>query len=278
MLLSKVVLARKKNARAVLASIRTHGAQVAQALDGLCCQVRRDAGPAADYRHVLEDLGRLLEQRTEALEAADWAHLDEEANDRRLRRVRDDATRRIHRKMVEISATLNGAYGPYVAEEILHLGTGLRRRPEEMLELARKATAKLDDPGLELPPSQLDGVELSLDAFRLQIEEHLAVLQPAILALTTEGRKFDETLKAKREAIADFDKVYVQCVRLLDAFYRLSGNELLADRIRPTVAQSSAADPQPEPDPAAEPTEPEEAGEAAEAESDGADEDPPPES
>jgi len=267
MLLSKVVLARKKNARAVLASIQTHGAKVAQALDGICCQLRRDEDPDTDYHHVIQDLGKLLEQRTAALEAADWAHLDEEVNDRALRRERDQAASKVHRKMVEISATLNGAYGPYVAEEILGLGSGMRPRPEEMLELSRKAISKLDNPGLELPPSQLDGVDLSLDAFKQQILEHLDVLQPTILALSTEGRKFDETLKAKREAITEFDKVYVQCVRLLDAFYRLSGNDLLADRIRPTVAQSSTGNPPPETDPGAEPPETAESDEGSGAES-----------
>ena len=247
MQLSKVVVRRKQQARAVLASIKAHGTMVAQQLEEKFAALRAENAPPPDYATVIQDLFNGLDHERTELEAADWAHLHEEANDRSLRRVRNEAARKLYAKFVEMSGTLDSAYGPGSSEEVLGLGKGMRPLPEQMLELARKAVAKLDDPDFELPAAQLDGVELSTESFRSQIMEHLEPLEAAIDNLAAEKANFYGTLKAKRDALASFDRVYVQGTKVLEGYYRLTGNDLWADTLRLTARRPTSSEEEPVP-------------------------------
>ncbi|MCP3964090.1 MAG: hypothetical protein GY719_40185 [bacterium] len=77
--------------------------------------------------------------------------------------------------------------------------------------------------------------------------EHLTPLEAAIENLAAEKANFYGTLKAKRDALASFDRVYVQGNRVLEGYYRLTGNDLWADTLRLTARKPTSSEEEPAP-------------------------------
>lgn len=239
MLLSKIVVRRKKNARAVMAAIAIHAALIARQLELLLAPLRPEGRETSNFMAVIEDLRNLLVRDTDRLERADWAHLAEVVNDRRLRRTRDQSTDRLHQTLTFISGTIDNTYGGGIAEEVVGLGTGLRAVPDQMLELASRVDTTLGEPEFSFPEASLDGVQLDPAELQGQIREPLTDLEQAIKDLNEGKKEFDKTLKAKQLALEAFDRTYSQVAAMLKSMLLLIGEDLHAKRIRPTVPQAS---------------------------------------
>lgn len=241
MLLSRTVLKRKKNARSVLAAISVHadaiGAEVAARLGPYLPE-----GVAFDFAALQRGLGSYLEDKRRALESADDLHLAEVANDSRLRRLRDEATRQLHAALLGISNTIDNTYEPGTAEEALGLGTGLRPFPDQTLEIARRAADRLADPEFAFPDPGLRGIGLDPAELRAEIETPLAALGRVLDDLSEEKKKFDRTLQAKILAMRAYDRAFSQVATCLQAMFRMADEDMLAERIRPTVPQAASPD------------------------------------
>ncbi len=258
MLLSRIVVRRKKNARNVLAAISIHGEKVAAKLNQLFEPLTPggdeapgfDGPTAVDYKGVIAGFKGLLEQARLKLERADWAHLAEVANDRRLRRIRDAATSGLFNTLRGISRTVDSNFGDGIAEETLGLGFGLRPEPELMFEFGSRLVDTLEDPDFRFPDAGIDGVDLTAVELKNDIEEPLHELDVALNNLSEERKKFDQTLKAKLEAIAEFDKAFSRVVNILRDLFGLAGEEMFGERIRPKTRQppEKKADEQQDPD------------------------------
>lgn len=237
MLLTKTVFQRKKNARTVLASIEVHSQEVG-------AKLTRAVGPylgegeKVDFVALQLSLGRCLEDHREILERADDAHIAELMNDRRLRQVRERSTRQLYLILSGLSRTLDGTYGPGTAEDKLGLGPGLRPRPHLMLEMGRRTATRLAEPGIDFGSPDLTGVAVTPEEVLARIEPPLAELGEALQALSRERSKFHRSLRWKQEKIAEYDLAYSQVASALQALYRLVGEDLLAERLRPKLPQS----------------------------------------
>ncbi len=136
MLISRSVVRRKKNGRDLKGILRITRDPLAQALNNYFASIRREGQPVTDYATVLDDLENSIDVDFDKLQIADWAHLAEVSNDKKLRREREEVTTIVHRTLVNISDTVDGSHGEGTAEEYLGLGPGLRKEPELMMEAA----------------------------------------------------------------------------------------------------------------------------------------------
>ncbi len=241
MLLNVTILRRKKNARIAEAAVAVHGDDVAAKYE------RRHApfypeGETPDMRRFIHGLGGLLSAKRIALEQADDAHLVEESNRQELRRVRDAATTESHQRLLDVSQRLERAYGKRAAEAILGLGPGLRAIPDQVLDVGRRAFDRLADPDFHFPRPSLLGAHLDAGVLREQLAAPLARLALALDDLDRQKSEFDRTLRLKVAAVADFDNVYAQVTRILQGIFRLVGEHMLAERIRPRTPAPRSAD------------------------------------
>ena len=233
MLISRSVVRRKKNGRDFKATLRVNFDPLAKSLNKYFASIRREGQPVTDYAGVLTDLDNAIDADFAGLQAADWAHLGELANDRKFRRERDEATAVVHRTLVNITNTVDGSHGDGTAEELLGLGTGLRKEPELMLEAASHAAVLLADPEFSFPELILGGVELRIDELLSQIVGPLARLEQVLGRLTDEEKKSVATLETKELAIARYDKTYSRDANILKALLGFAGMDKQAERIRP---------------------------------------------
>lgn len=235
MLLSLVVVRKKKNARSVKAALKIHGQRIAGKLDDFFSSIRLDGQPVVDYAGLLFDLENALDAALSALEQADWAHLAEAANDRRLRRQRDDLAGAVFQTLKSLSGNADSTYETGTAEEVLGLGAGLRAEPEMMIEIGSRVSATLAEPDFAFPTPGLGGVALDPVELKAEVDEPLNALRETLTALDDEKKKFDATLAVKQDAIVEFDKVYSRTTVILQDLFGFAGEEMLGERIRPTV-------------------------------------------
>ena len=247
MLISRSVVRRKKKGRDFKSILRITYDTLVQRLNEYFAAIREEGQPATDYATVLADLGNSIDVEFERLQAADWAHLAELANDRKLRRVRDKATAEVHRTLVNITGTVDGTHGEGTAEEVLGLGTGLRKEPELMFEAASLAAVRLADTEFRFPEDEenLDGVDVDREELLTQISGPLARLDDALRGLTDEEKKSVATLAAKELAIERFDKTYSRNANILQALLGFAGMDKQAERIRPKVRKRKASESEP---------------------------------
>ncbi len=233
MLISRSVVRRKKNGRDLKATLRVNFDPLAQALNDYFASIRREGQPVTDYAGVLTDLDNAIDADFGTLQEADWAHLGELANDRKFRRERDQETTVVHRTLVNITNTVDGSHGDGTAEELLGLGTGLRKEPELMLEAASHAAVLLADPDFRFPELVLGGVKLKPRELLDQIVGPLARLEKVLGRLTDEEKKSVATLETKELAIARYDKTYSRDASILKALLGFAGMDKQAERVRP---------------------------------------------
>ena len=237
MLMTLATLRRKKNCKSVQAAILVHGPIVVPKLQERLQAFLGENQEMPDFRGTLDLMDRALESVYQDLEHADDVHLHEVANDRSLRRDRDGAAGKLKDVLVAISGTVDNTYGPFVAEEVLGLGIGLRALPDPIFDVGRRAMNVLAKPEFKFSGPSLKGVDLIAEDIRSEIDGPFKRLGSALKVLRIEKKKFEETLRLKRAADAEFDTVYSMVANWLKALFMASGEPELAKRIRPTIAQ-----------------------------------------
>lgn len=238
MLHSRKVIRQKKLARKVESSLHNHKDQIVAGLVEYFTPYLAEGETLPDFDILLDLQARVIHRHRLELQDKDRAHLKEVDNDKALRRVRDDATGQLFKKMGEIVRTVDGAYIAGRCQELLGFGTGLANEPEQVAEGAEKAIERIDAPGFAFPEPELDGFDLSVEDIRQQLVEPYTGLASAIFALDSEKDKFDATVTAKQSAARAFNGVYVRHSRFTEELYRISGHDELADRLRPVSHRS----------------------------------------
>ncbi len=243
---SKMVADRQKLSESLEASASTHAADVNQRVIEVLSAVLAEGETVPDLALVQILVGRLIARARGHMVEVDRAHLDEIVKDRGLRRQRDDAAKNLRRTVLRIRDSFDGAYGPGRCEEILGFGTSIPQDPMLLRQLATAGVEYLTDPAFELPPMELAGVAWSPDLFAEQLRAPLADLEQAQTQLSREDRKSNKTIEIKNQAIEDFDDTSRRCFNFFQGFYSLAGEDLLAERVRPTSRRSRPAESEPD--------------------------------
>ncbi len=240
------VLRRKKNAESLLAAFDGYGEMLIRKQEAAWEEIAAEGLEMPNYRANLDEQRLRVQLATDRLETADDAHLEEDANDRALRRVRFESTSALVRILGGLSYNLDRKHGKGKADELLGLGPGLQPIPHRVRDVARRAANKLGDPDFVLPETEDEsGVRLLQEVLKAEIEKELTRLTAALQELEVERRKHDLSLRAKIGATSHFDRTYSVAATWLKYALRSVGEDLLADRVRPTIPKTQPKDDEP---------------------------------
>jgi hypothetical protein len=227
---SKMVSDRVAISRTVLASLHVHGAEVSEDLEKLLFP----KGPPAHLTvaMVLEALGHALAQARSELTAADLAHAGELADDDAPRAARDNAIAEVRARLIGIRGALSSVFGSGI---LTTYGLG-GETPDDAELLVHRATnvAKLlaERPIVETPKQT--GVTVSAAALAQSLQQPIADLTAALADVGREVREAQLTLKARNDAVAEWNARYQGVADVVTGIFELVRRGDLADLVRPT--------------------------------------------
>lgn len=223
---SKMVIDRKKSVDSVAAAGTTHAERIALALNEL---LGKGAGEAATT--LLGLSGKALQEKIDALLAADERHGGELADDKGIRGARDEAALVVHDKLVADREVLTGVAGAAYVAAIGFTGV-TPDQPDEVLAFARVVEKRLGE--VKAPKSRLPGYEFDAAKWRKEYAPIIQRLDDAIAKVGTEVREAEATQVDKNRAIVASDRTFSRVATLVSALLELGEEPELAARVRPS--------------------------------------------
>ena len=215
--LSAAVQTRQMMTRGFLSLIEQHGDEIQGRLEAAL------AGVSA--RALLGAHGHAVRRAMETLAAADVALTLEAEDDKQYRDARDLASERLRAVLGDVRGLMDAAYGPSILAEY-GLEGELARSPELLHVLAERVVGSLRaKPTMARSPY---GFDLDLGLLADKIETELVPLALAMEDIRREVRELQEALRARNDAMAQFDRVKESCARCLASYFELSGRPDLA--------------------------------------------------
>ncbi len=230
--ISRMVGNRHERARGMVSAALKNADYVAGLMDWCyCVQCAGELPP--DWSAIQTFAGHQVDRLRVDLLRADSRQVAAQGDARRLRRRRDDSSRRLHRNLTHIRSVFDVAYGAGSCAHLLGLVPGMSRKPAAVFRLAERAADRMRDPEIDLPLPALTSVRLDLGQLFGAIESDLAILGRALEDLQECQRRLRRATDIKRSAMRRFDHEIRPWTRLLEALYELSGDEALAAELKP---------------------------------------------
>jgi hypothetical protein len=227
---SKMVVDKQKSAESVQAALETFkGAMVA----GIGAVLGTEAEAAAGL--LLDKAAVRLKESTDAMVAADDAHLKELSDDTDVLSLRDEKAADVYSNLVEFREIGAAVYGdPYMHRLGFDGNT-----PQDPTAVERLAGQVLSSVKEVAPPSpRRPGLSLDANDWTLPLTESRKALSEAISAAAREKREADATLVAKNAAMDNYDKVFSITATMVSSMLSFAGQKELARRVRPSSRRS----------------------------------------
>jgi len=229
---SKGVTDRQRVALEIVTATRTHARAVGERLQEILAPAFPEGLVPFDLVEFQQGLARYLEMRTEAIIEADEGHLGELRDDSGPRRRRDEARDVCYSALVGIRDAVSAAFGRENTEELLGYKGATQFDPLLLERVARRALRLLRNPPPELPPSRLGGIQIDLTVLADELQPALDELSAAIVAVKTEDKEADATLRDRDLELDAFDAAVGGVGRITAGFDELAGFPQFADRVR----------------------------------------------
>lgn len=252
---SKQVIDRQKQAQLVLSTGETHAAILSTRLQAELTPHLQRGEKLPDFTLTAQLFLRWLGQAEAALVAADLTHERELADDAEPRRARDEAAAAVRDQLIELRDLAEVLYGPATVQALGMTG----ETPTDAVALSRQAAAVLSAlAGLKLPKPRRKGAELSPKEIETELRTAATALDKALAAVSRETREAQVSQSARDQAVTEYDRRYGATTAVLSALLAASGEQALADRLRPPAGRrrrgaENPDDPSP-PEPAPGPT------------------------
>lgn len=234
---SKMVNDRRKLNRALRSAIVVHEGE---ALKGL----RERLAPFLDNEEDLDGffgvyraLTRFLASREAELVAADEAVFVDRLDNRPPIRDRNEASRRLRSKLIEIRKLTVSSMGEPQGDEFLAIQGALTEDPLRLHQQALVSLARLRDAELPTPPVQHEGLQYPRQSLVAVLEPFVKALGDALEAVEEDRKHVLEMQQAKNEAMQQHDDDAQAVAAYLNTLFRLGGNQVLADRLKPVSRQ-----------------------------------------
>jgi hypothetical protein len=225
---SKQVADRQKSVTAVLAAIQVHGPLVDAGLHDLL------GAEAPSIQPLLQACAGALTRHADLLAQADAQHDAELADDDGLRDARDRATDATYEGVLKLRKTVDALFGAATLTALGLSGT-TPRDPALLVTFTRQAAGQLRL--VTVPAPQIEGAVFDTAAQADKLESLAALLDGAWQAVAREVREGEATQVHKDQAMARHDAVFTRTAGLVEAVFRLAGQDSLADKVRPSRRQ-----------------------------------------
>ncbi len=97
------------------------------------------------------------------------------------------------------------------------------------------AIARFEQPDLEFPASELEGFTVDPEGAARGLKTKVTRLRGVVDEQRRLNREVQESRKVKNRKLEEHKDTFLWTARTLEGFYRLAGEDELADRIRPSL-------------------------------------------
>ena len=240
--LSEVVIRRQRPAVDIEKSASSNAEKVAADLEPFLLRGLPEGASLPDMALIQIVLGAVVLHDSEVMEAADEAHFEALSRFNRLGLVRDAFKRRLIPTLADIRDTFDTAYGPDSCQRILGLGVNIPSDTLRLRRVADRVLRQLTAPDFELPPAVSEIAGVDLEKWVGQLRPDLTGLRDTIDRLSDAKREFERTQAAKSDAVETYGRTYLRCSLMLETIYKVSGNDHLAEKLRPPTPKSKTPD------------------------------------
>jgi hypothetical protein len=192
---------------------------------------------------VMSALLERLDTLSHAMRGAELALSAELSEDADYRSKRDELTETLRDKLVGAKSRLDRTYEDETTRSY-GLGEMPPFQPDDLVAYAENVVNLLR----QTPRTDTDLLGIELDTGRIadSIEQSGTELERALADVDAEVREA-HTLRAERDKVVEeWENAYRGTATLLSGLYLLANREDLAERVRPTVRQSTGRDEPPE--------------------------------
>ena len=232
---SEQALQHMEIAADVESSVETHGPSVGQTLNVMHAhrfENREDGLTAPDFVSVIVSFGEQLGDSRRHVADADHEHVERLRQIIDLRQERDDSISKLYQHFSIARRTIDQFFGSGKAFVIGGLEGPTAQKPTKLLRQAELAIARLEQPDLQLPAIEVEGFDIDPAAVAAGLRAKVERLRQVLADLRVLRREAQASRKVKNRALAAHQPTYLSIARALESFYRLAGEDELADRIR----------------------------------------------
>ncbi len=241
---SESILGYLDSAKEVEDSVTVQGPEIAQTLDQRF-QPRVEAliatGEVEDgrpvYRAILFSLRDELAASREELSAVEYQHIDLKGQITELAIERET----LHEDLGDDYTFLRGSLEKRAVGRKVSAQAGLQgptaRKSSRLVRQVKVAVYKLSKPDLEIAEDRLAAFGFDIEGTVARLKAKAERLDEVLQQLRRLKRKLQVSQVAKDKAVERHRKTFVPVTRTLEGYYRLAGEDELADQIRPSVVQ-----------------------------------------
>ncbi len=237
---NKMVTDSSADASFLSAAAATFPREVVPALKEVLSPLVGECQTMPDVESLPVLAAKLAERRLERLIEADKANLDAQAALLEPRKRRDGAFSHAYDTLFKIRDFCRALYGRKLAARIVPNGQRIPQRPKAFVHTARHVLERLWDLERELPPQELEGIDVQRVQLSKNFTSDVEELDGSLDEVDLKRREAEITQEAKNEALREFKATYGAAVRLLEALAILAGKPELAARVRPTRRRRSS--------------------------------------
>ncbi|MCP3959115.1 MAG: hypothetical protein GY719_14790 [bacterium] len=227
--MQKMINDREKAARHLAGYLRQHGAMIAEELQPRLERVLEEGEEMPDVAHLLDLLGRMVMTELGDLDQADRVRLRDGGEARYAqRRLHDEALPELRDRVVEVRRQMVQFCGRKSTSQFLHVSDRTPRAADDVEALAAYMVRNL--PVMKVP--EVGGQRVDPMNWVNFLAPSLDEVRDLSEKLYHQSADKTDSVKAKKEAMAGFDKTYRLTLKVGESLYRLTGFDRLAKHLR----------------------------------------------
>ncbi len=235
---SKMVLARLKSSAEVEASVNLNAVDVGHKLDDRFVQFlasregEPQRPPAQDNLLILRDV---LATSRQNLGELDNQHVESLRKFLEKRAERDGHAVRVYGTLGVVHRTMADLFEPDSIFVLAGIETPISRYADQLLKQSDLAIERLKSPDMVLPPAQVEGIQVDPKTLVEGLESKVEQLRASHTELVDRRRAVQRSRQRKNAALEEHDRTFLWTARTLEGYYRLAGEDKLAQEIRPST-------------------------------------------
>ncbi len=227
-----VVTDRKKSTARVVRLVRRNAASTARKLRDFLSPELEEGKPMPDVAYLQQLAAAALERHLRRLVDADAALHKLVRRDARLLRRRDRVMRVLRRDLGDLRTLVTGRLGREPGRRFLGLRGETSRDPMALLTQGDRAVARLRN--LENQLVDADFSEVQRERWAAPLAEGTETLRLADGEARRSVKQIDIARLKRRQALAEFNRVFILIAGWFESHYLLIGRQDLADAVRPS--------------------------------------------